>query len=241
MKPNQPANSGVHEDATPLRQESINNEESRTNAVLARPVDGHNQLGVATSPELMPEQRDTQPTSQRKIEANRRNARKSTGPKTAEGKHTVSRNALKHGIFSKNLLTCDADGREDPRDYLQMHAALCEHYRPEGDIEKLLLDRIAALTWRLSRVLRCERGQIDRALANHRFQVQQERALSLHTPELAASHDSAQDHLVDDLFLPSNGELHKLLTYEDAISKQRDRAIWELETLQRRRPSIGKS
>ncbi len=37
--------------------------------------------------------------SARKIEANRRNARKSTGPKTATGKKRVSRNAIKHGVL----------------------------------------------------------------------------------------------------------------------------------------------
>ena len=40
------------------------------------------------------------PSTARRIEANRRNARRSTGPRTAEGKARVSRNALKHGLCS---------------------------------------------------------------------------------------------------------------------------------------------
>lgn len=36
--------------------------------------------------------------SERRIEANRRNARKSTGPRTTEGRARVSRNARKHGL-----------------------------------------------------------------------------------------------------------------------------------------------
>lgn len=39
-------------------------------------------------------------TSQRKIESNRRNAKRSTGPKTSGGKTISSRNALKHGLAS---------------------------------------------------------------------------------------------------------------------------------------------
>jgi len=43
-------------------------------------------------------------TSNRKAEANRRNARKSTGPKTPEGKAAVRLNALKHGLLSREVL-----------------------------------------------------------------------------------------------------------------------------------------
>ena len=50
--------------------------------------------------------------SSRKLAANRRNARKSTGPKTASGKKKVSRNAVRHGFFSKFLLIQHRDGKE---------------------------------------------------------------------------------------------------------------------------------
>jgi hypothetical protein len=48
-------------------------------------------------------------------------------------------------------------------------------------------------------------------------------------------HNAEEDQIVDDLFVPSNGELDKLLRYEDMISKQLDRTIAELERLQTRR------
>ena len=54
-------------------------------------------------------------TSQAKIQANRRNAEKSTGPKTEEGKAVVSRNAVTHGLTSRyDVLSC-----EDPAEYEQ--------------------------------------------------------------------------------------------------------------------------
>jgi hypothetical protein len=43
-------------------------------------------------------------TSDRKAEANRQNALKSTGPKTPEGKAAVRLNAVKHGLLSEQVL-----------------------------------------------------------------------------------------------------------------------------------------
>jgi hypothetical protein len=44
------------------------------------------------------------PTSEKQKAANRRNAKKSTGPKTVEGKAAVSRNAIKHGLHSSHIV-----------------------------------------------------------------------------------------------------------------------------------------
>ena len=38
------------------------------------------------------------------LAANRRNAQKSTGPRTAEGKKRASLNALKHGMTAKTVV-----------------------------------------------------------------------------------------------------------------------------------------
>src|SRR5438067_982984 len=119
---------------------------------------------------------ETQPTSARKIEANRSNSLKSTGPRTAGGKRMVARNALKHGIFSKNLLINDPQGGEHARDYWQLHAAISAHYQPVGLLEQLWVEKTAVWMWRLSRVVRCETGQIDRALANERSDLRKVRA-----------------------------------------------------------------
>ena len=43
-------------------------------------------------------------TSQKKIEANRRNALQSTGPTTREGKRAVRHNALKHGLLAQEVV-----------------------------------------------------------------------------------------------------------------------------------------
>ena len=86
-------------------------------------------------------------------------------------------------------------------------------------------------------MVRCETGQIDRALANERSDLQKVRAKteSPETQEL----DSSPAAILDDLLIPSNGDLEKLLRYEQAISTQLDRALTELERLQTRRQRLG--
>jgi hypothetical protein len=96
-------------------------------------------------------------SSQSKIEANRANAQKSTGPRTAEGKAKSSRNSTVHAFTSESPLLPD----EDPAD-LQ---ALCDAYfadlRPDGQAEEDLVERIAVAQYRLRRVPLLEAGYFD--------------------------------------------------------------------------------
>jgi len=77
-------------------------------------------------------------TSDKKAEANRRNALKSTGPKTPEGKAAVRLNALKHGLLSQNILLPGED--EEALKELDEH--LRNELQPVGELENLLVDRI---------------------------------------------------------------------------------------------------
>ena len=49
------------------------------------------------------------PISRRKLRANRRNAEKSTGPRTPEGKARASRNATTHGVFCRDVVVPGED------------------------------------------------------------------------------------------------------------------------------------
>ena len=75
--------------------------------------------------------------SSRKIEANRRNARKSSGPKTAAGKKRVSKNAIKHGFFSKWLLVQHQDGKESQSEFDDFYAAIRNYFQPVGWLEEI--------------------------------------------------------------------------------------------------------
>jgi hypothetical protein len=173
--------------------------------------------------------------SSRKIEANRRNALKSTGPRTEIGKRTVAKNAVKHGFFSKWLLITHPDGKEDPTEYQKLYAALREHYQPLDVVEELLVEQIASWSWRLRRLLRYESGQIARALAEHSHQIKQLSEEDSMEQELPALSSPEIDAITDHLFLPPTEELDKLLRYEAMINKHLNHAIAQLETLQRRR------
>ena len=66
-----------------------------------------------------------------KAAANAANAQLSTGPVTAEGKARSSRNALKHGLTSKDLIV-----REDEKEaFEQLQADLRAQLTPEGALE----------------------------------------------------------------------------------------------------------
>lgn len=86
------------------------------------------------------------------IEANRRNAKKSTGPRTAAGKAISSRNATTLGLFSRHLL----QPGEDPAELQALHDAIMGEYRPATTLERLYADRIVAAAWRLQRALAAE-------------------------------------------------------------------------------------
>jgi hypothetical protein len=77
--------------------------------------------------------------SRAQIEANRRNAQKSTGPRTAEGKTTVSQNALRHGFCSGFARMAD----ESDEDAQQLLAALIEENQPVGVNEEILVYKMA--------------------------------------------------------------------------------------------------
>ena len=91
----------------------------------------------------------------RKIEANRQNALKSTGPKTPRGKGYSARNAIKHGLFSGQMMDFVSHG-EDPTEYEKILNGLRDKYQPRGTAEELEVERIALCWWRLKRAWRYE-------------------------------------------------------------------------------------
>ena len=91
-------------------------------------------------------------TSDKQIEANRQNARKSTGPRTPEGKDRASNNAVKHGLLSQDVLIPGEDGAA----LRELSERLQEELEPVGELEDMLVDRIVAAYWRLRRVGRVE-------------------------------------------------------------------------------------
>lgn len=98
-------------------------------------------------------------TTLRQATANRANAMHSTGPKTPRGKAVVALNAVRTGLFSRDIIIsgeCEADLVEFGR---RMRTQLAPH----GELELLLADRIVSLSWRLRRAGVVEAAILDAA------------------------------------------------------------------------------
>ena len=106
--------------------------------------------------------------SEKQEQANAQNAQLSTGPVTQAGKEIVARNAVKHGIFAKDLVINAGDGREDELDYYDLLTELKRDLAPAGRMEMLMVEKIAVNYWRLRRLLRYETGEIRGRLDDFR-------------------------------------------------------------------------
>ncbi len=98
--------------------------------------------------------------SLKQIEANRRNAQNSSGPKTANGKAVSKMNALKHGILSKQVLVQGINGKESSRELMALQQRFWDDLQPVGPVEEMLVDQIVTAHWRLRRALTAEAGEI---------------------------------------------------------------------------------
>jgi hypothetical protein len=91
-------------------------------------------------------------TSFRQIEANRRNALRSTGPKTADGKRRSRQNAVRHGLTAETVVVA----LENVRDYRAFEAAVIADYDARTAVERELVLRLASLLWRIRRATAIE-------------------------------------------------------------------------------------
>ena len=98
--------------------------------------------------------------SLRQIAANRQNARKSTGPRTPEGRAVSRMNALKHGILSKEVLVHGLNRKESSWELSALHERFWQELNPVGPVEEMLVDQIVTTHWRLRRALTAESGEI---------------------------------------------------------------------------------
>jgi hypothetical protein len=195
-------------------------------------------------------------TSYRQIEANRRNAFKSTGPQTEAGKRASRCNAVRHGLTAETVISA----LEDAEDYRAFEAAVTADYDAQSAVERELVLRLASLLWRLRRATTMETGLFE-IQADHLHTYRQTRQL------LPYSHD-----MIDAIFrraelgatahranVPNGGinsdrsavefarcflrlanlpnfALDRLSRYEATLWRQVSRALLALDALDRRKP-----
>jgi hypothetical protein len=90
----------------------------------------------------------TSTISPAKIKANRKNATRSTGPRTGEGKARTSLNGLSHGLTGQTVLM----PYEDREEYEAFIAETIAGFQPESDRERELIAAVADHQWRIRRV-----------------------------------------------------------------------------------------
>ncbi len=166
-------------------------------------------------------------TSPRKIEANRQNARKSTGPRSSRGKARSSRNAVKHGLLAGRIVLADHPD-EDPREFAALLDGLSDDYKPRGMIEKMMVERLAVSFWRLRRAYRFEAEAIAQA----------------NQPGIASQMLEQFGMPAGEQFekvLPDVKDLDKLVRYESMIDRELLRTLAHLERRQRSRESERRS
>src|SRR5207237_1879608 len=88
----------------------------------------------------------------RRLRANQRNARRSTGPRTDSGKRRSSRNATSHGIYCRDLVLPG----ESQHEFQAYRDAYLLRLNPQDVLELLIVDRIVAAGWKLRRLQAAE-------------------------------------------------------------------------------------
>ena len=110
--------------------------------------------------------------TRRQKKANRKNANRSTGPRTPEGKARSSQNACQHGLFARDTVLPD----ENPREFLDLIGDLEQELNAVGGFERRLVRHIADAEWRMRRIVRLETGVLTHQLESERLRVQRIRA-----------------------------------------------------------------
>ncbi len=185
-------------------------------------------------------------TSLKQIEANRRNALKSTGPKTEEGKQASRRNAVRHGLTAETVI----GALEDTEDYKAFEAAITADYDAQSAVERELVLRLASILWGLRRATMMETGLFEIEAKHVRVHGENRRLLSGSSDVIQSIFRGRGEHPETNANVPAveftrcflrlanlpNFALDRLSRYEATLWRQARRIIYALETLERRKP-----
>lgn len=154
--------------------------------------------------------------SERQLNANRRNAQLSTGPRTPEGRAAVSQNALRHGLASKTAVL----PTENPEEFRELRDSFFDEHQPSGPTETLLVEQMAISAWRLRRLRALETG-----LFTLRISQLSRDENELDPPARAYAYDASGSRAID-----------SLTRYETRIERSFYRALHELQKLRAASP-----
>jgi hypothetical protein len=161
-------------------------------------------------------------TSFRQIEANQRNAAKSTGPVTEAGKERSRRNAVRHGLTAETVIATV----EDAEDYTLFEAAVMADFDAETAVERELVLRLASLLWRLRRAASIETGMFEKTTT---LVAEGEQTAPRGDTDILSHLASRFLHLATE----DKGSFERLGRYETALWRQVCQTVFTLEALRR--------
>ena len=157
-------------------------------------------------------------TSLAKIEANRRNAQRSTGPRSAEGRAVSSRNAFRTGLTATTLVVMPGETQEGLD---RLSESIRQEWNPSGDHENFLVHQMIAARWRLERLARWEAEAIDKIVEGPEDFFDKEQARRFQA--------KSADRLVIDAIQGNNIIFDKLERYTRAAERAYSKAVKELQ------------
>ena len=178
--------------------------------------------------------------TQEQIDANRENARKSTGPKTEAGKAASSANALSHGLTANYAVVLV---EEDAEEFDRLEEGVIADLEPAGALQAALAQRVAVLLWRLGRVARLEaelfhhgqltfeRNQLDQA--ETRALMKRCIADQLGEEAVKAREKLAEKRLMIDVSIHVEAPCAKVLVKQQESARAYDQLARHEATLQR--------
>jgi hypothetical protein len=195
--------------------------------------------------------------SEKQMVANRKNAERSTGPKTGAGKRAIAGNAVKHGLLSGHVLLPG----DDVAAFEALREGMWEALKPTGELEGVLADRIVHGLWRLQRLGLVETGlllaarcdlEAEKATAEAQRYTRSDmaemfntiphgdvtvtdeaaHAAALERGRQAAARKEDDIPMLGRAFLANEGTFAALSRYESNIERGLYKALHELQRLQ---------
>ena len=170
-------------------------------------------------------------TSLKKVLANRNNAKKSTGPRTENGKAWAKRNAVKHGLRAENIITVG----ESKIEFEELKDQFVKELQPIDIISMQLVNRIVLTAWNLQRSDKIQSGMLAYEMQSYEADEYKSKLKEIHHSDFAGSQTKVpyQNLLMGLSFLRdcnSSNAMIKLGSYETRMLNRFSQLLDQLKT-----------
>jgi len=154
-----------------------------------------------------------------RVEVNRANAQKSTGPRTAAGKQRSKLNALRHGLTGHTIVL----PTDDQAAYQRHSQSFLDEYRPQGATESQLVQSVTDISWQLNRAAAVETNLFSLGITESEDRIR-------------ASHPDAETALAMALaYREHNRAFANLGIYRQRLAREFERTLILLRQIQAER------